>query len=98
MTIRTFEYDPNQIPLDTTVKGGPDAMIDRLLDLGILHETTRHCLHDFEDGTTCMLEDNHRGHHEPTPDEDIMITTSRRIDEVWSVRRGRGLRLRTPPA
>lgn len=33
-----------------------------------------HCWFDFEDGHTCMLEDGHDGPHEPTADDEIVVT------------------------
>lgn len=32
-----------------------------------------HCWHDFGDAT-CMLVDGHDGDHEPTPDNEIVVT------------------------
>ena len=36
--------------------------------------TELHCWFDFGDSRTCVLLDEHDGPHEPTPDNDILIT------------------------
>lgn len=58
----------------------------------------RHCWFDFEDGywsdddtwvggNTCMLEANHPGPHEPTPDSDIVVEFQQ---VALTVRKGAG--------
>ncbi len=39
-----------------------------------MNVTPLHCWFDFEDGNTCMLVDEHDGEHEPTPDNEIVVS------------------------
>lgn len=50
------------------------AWLEPLIDSTRGHTSKLHCWFDFEDGHTCMLPNSHDGSHQPTPDEEIIIS------------------------